>query len=136
MDGSLSHNDWLIAAPLAYCKDAPERGDIIIFRRESLTGGVIVKRVVGLPGETVEIKNGAVFIDGAALNDPYFVFDDNDNLSPITVETGSYFVLGDNRDSSNDSRHWDEPFVKKSEIRGKVILKIIPEISLPTHSIF
>ncbi len=136
MDGTYSHSDWLIVSPIPYLNNSPQRGDIVILKRDSITEGHIVKRIVALPGETVEIRNGIVYINDEPLDDPFFVYDEDDNFSRITVEDNSYFVLGDNRAFSNDSRHWNDPFVRKDEIRGKVVLKIIPEISKPTHSIF
>jgi len=135
MKNTFSHNDWLIVSRLAYSNSSPKRGDIVIFERDSLTDGQVIKRIIALPDETVEIKNGIVFINDKPLDDEFSVFDENDNLPKTVVESDSYFVLGDNRKYSNDSRHWDTPFLKKEEIRGKVILRIFPQISKPNHSI-
>ncbi len=136
MNGTFSHNDLLVVSQLAYRESSPERGDIVIFERDSLTDGQIIKRIIALPNETVEIKNGIVYINDEPLNDEFSVFDENDNFPKTIVQSDSYFVLGDNRKYSNDSRHWDTPFLKKEEIRGKVILRIFPQISKPNHSIY
>lgn len=136
MNDTFSHNDWLIVSQLPYRDSSPERGDIVILARDSLTDGQIVKRIVALPGETIEIVNGVVYINDERLDDRFSVFNENDNLPKMTVESDCYFVLGDNREHSNDSRHWDNPFLKKDEIRGKVIFRIFPQTSKPNHSIF
>lgn len=129
MNDTLSHNDWVIAAPLAYHDRQPERGDIILLQRDSLTQGYIVKRIAGLPGETVEIREGRLYINGDPVDDPFFVPDSEDNFGPLLVEPDSWFVLGDNRAVSNDSRYWEEPLVASHEIRGKIIWKLFPVIT-------
>lgn len=126
MEPTLSHNDWVAALPLAYRDDGPKRGDIILLQKDSLTQGYIVKRVIALPGETVEIRGGRVYIDGERIEDPFCVIDPGDNFGPLLVEEDSWFVLGDNRAESNDSRYWEDPLVHAGEIRGKVAWKIFP----------
>lgn len=96
------------------------RGEIISFLYPRDKNKWFIKRVIGLPNETVEIKDGAVFIDGKELKEPYI--DQNYNLAqanfaPIKVPGDNYFVLGDNRDNSSDSRVWGT--VSKSLIQGK-----------------
>jgi signal peptidase I len=121
MSPTLSNGDWILVSPNAYKNAVPERGDIIVFKRSSLTKGHIIKRVIGLPGETVEIKSGRVFINGSAIDDEFYVFDPDSNFGPIVVDEGSCFVLGDNRSHSSDSRHWEDPQVSFREIFGKPI---------------
>lgn len=84
----------------------PRRGDVIIFRFPKDQTREFVKRVVGLPGETVEIRQGQVFIDDVALDEPYIIQPDRTTMEPQAVGRNSYFVLGDNRRASNDSRDW------------------------------
>ncbi len=128
MEPTLHHNDWVIALPRAYQKDVPERGDVILLRRPSLTQGYIVKRVIGLPGEQVEIRNGMVFVNNTKVDDPFMVEDFRESMEPLLVEPGCYFVLGDNRTVSKDSRHWEDPFVHREELCGKVWYMIFPQI--------
>lgn len=90
---------------------APRRGDIVSFR-SPVGPEDLVKRVIGVPGDVVEIKEKKVFVNGKALNEDYIVHDrpdarlEGDSLGPLTVPPKSYFMLGDNRDESNDSTVW------------------------------
>ena len=90
--------------------DAVERGDIVIFRYPGNLDVDFVKRVIGLPGETVEIRDRAVFVDGQLLDEPYAVYSKDvampgrDDFGPYAVSDGKYFMMGDNRDNSYDSR--------------------------------
>ena len=110
----------------------PRRGDIIVFQYPIDPSRDFVKRVVGLPGEMLTIKNGFVFINGEELDEPYLGIRGNSYMEPTLIEPNSYFVLGDNRDGSSDSRHWGN--VSIDEIVGKVMLRYwpFPEFSLLT----
>ncbi|WP_322797428.1 signal peptidase I [Tepidiforma sp.] len=100
----------------------PERGDIIIFHHPSGVHRDLVKRVIGLPGETVEIRDGAVYIDGRRLEEPYLAGAERPtgDLAPVVVPEGSYFVMGDNRNHSQDSRVIGP--IPKELIVGKAML--------------
>ena len=88
----------------AFVFNPPQRGDIVVFHIADREGADLVKRVIGLPGETVELRDGRVFIDGELLPEPYLTgFDDSDE-APLSVPAGHYYVLGDNRAVSYDSR--------------------------------
>lgn len=126
MEPALYHNDWVVSQPQAYQTDSPERGDVILIRRPELTRGYIVKRVIGLPGETVEIREGNILINGELLDDPYNDSGNQDSMEPLLVQPECYFVLGDNRAFSRDSRDWNNPLVQKRELRGKVIYSLFP----------
>ena len=106
----------------------PQRGDIIVFRFPEDEEKDFIKRVVGTPGDTVQLRNKAVLVNGIALDDKSFTqridpgvidgaINPRDNFGPVTVPDGSYFVMGDNRDQSLDSRFWG--FVREEKIRGK-----------------
>jgi signal peptidase I len=100
-----------------------KRGDVIFFQYPKNTTKLFFKRVVGLPNETVSILNGKVFINDKELEEPYLDRTYNQaksNLPPVKVPDQSYFVLGDNRDNSSDSRYWGT--VKKELIIGKYCL--------------
>lgn len=111
--------------------DPPQRGDIIVFRYPEDENKDFIKRVIGLPGDTIHIQNKQVMVNGELLqDDPYTQRIDpgiidgrinpRDNLGPITVPPDSYFVMGDNRDQSLDSRFWG--FVRMEKIKGRAFL--------------
>jgi signal peptidase I len=99
------------------------RGDVVVFQSVEDPEIDLVKRVVGMPGETIEIRRGRVLVDGRPLEEPY-VLDENNRLhrpfGPVTVPAGRYFVMGDNRDSSRDSRYWGT--VPRSLVKGRAFL--------------
>lgn len=98
------------------------RGDIVAFWFPKDTSKYYMKRIVALPGETVEIKNGEVWVNGAKLPEPYVTPKFNTSLrpyTPVTVPQHAYYVLGDNRDNSSDSRLWG--FVPEELIYAKVV---------------
>jgi len=104
--------------------NSPDRADIIVFRFPKDPSRDFVKRVIALPGETVSMKRGEVFIDGDKLDETYLQETDNSYFAPILVPPDSYFVLGDNRDGSSDSRHWGT--VPIENIVGKVVVRYWP----------
>jgi signal peptidase I len=106
----------------------PQRGDIIVFRFPEDEEKDFIKRIIGIPGDTVQIRNKVVFVNGHPLDDRAFTqridpsiidgsINPRDNFGPVTVPEGSYFVMGDNRDQSLDSRFWG--YVREEKIRGK-----------------
>jgi signal peptidase I len=104
-----------------------ERGDIVVFWYPNDPSKSYIKRVIGLPGETVEVREGTVFINGAVLEEKYL--DPGENASsasqgPMQVKLNYYFVMGDNRDNSSDSRSWG--LVPKKYIYGKALLRYWP----------
>ena len=96
-----------------------QRGDVLVFHSQEYNKD-FVKRLIGLPGDKIEIKNGDVFINGNLLNEPYVV---NNSVyrGSFEVPAGSYFFLGDNRDASTDSRSFNNPYVAAKNIKGKLI---------------
>lgn len=131
MQPVLDAEDVVLMNRLIYDVSSPQRFDIVVFERED--GKKNVKRVIGLPGETVQIKNGSVYIDGAPLEAP----DGLEQVSlagraevPIQLEADEYFLLGDNRDSSEDSRFGNIGNVKGDQITGRVWLRIFPLLKL------
>ena len=110
----------ILANRLYYVKNLPQRKDIVIIRKNE---SLYVKRILALPGETIEIKNGVVYINNIKIEEPYVFFKSYDNYGPYIVPDNCYFVLGDNRVNSFDSRLWEEKVVNKKDIIAK---KIIP----------
>ncbi len=96
----------------------PRRGEVIVFRFPRDPSKDFVKRVIGVPGEEVEVVSGTAFIDGVPLEEPYLTSRDNSNSAPLLLHGGEYFVMGDNRRRSNDSRSWGA--VPEENILGKV----------------
>jgi signal peptidase I len=110
-----------------------KRGDVIVFKYPDEPERDFIKRVIGLPGETVELRNKKVFVDGHELNEPYVhflepastsqevtSFDVRERYGPVHVPSEQYFVMGDNRDNSQDSRYWG--FLPRTYIKGKALM--------------
>lgn len=110
----------------------PERFDIIIFKYPDDESQLFIKRLIGLPGETVEIRDGKVYIDGAleSLDDSFVPEVPTGDYGPYKVPENSYFMLGDNRENSRDSRFWDNTFVTFDQIVGKAVLRYFPSIKI------
>ena len=124
----LSGGAMVIGSRLSYIKDDPERGDIVIFRYPDNEKVYYVKRVIGLPGETVEVKDGKVYINGSdtPLDEPYLPEPMEGSYGPYEVPEGCYFMMGDNRNNSLDARFWDNKFVAKNKIVAKVLFCYYP----------
>ena len=110
----------------------PERFDIIIFKYPDDESQLFIKRLIGLPGETVEIRDGKVYINGAQepLDDRFVPETPRGDYGPYVVPENSYFMLGDNRENSRDSRFWDNTFVTFDQIVGKAIVRYFPSIKM------
>ena len=106
----------------------PARQDVVVFAPGEEFGNDddLLKRVIGLPGDTVEIKSGLVYVNGEALDEPYINEPRRKDYDEVTVPEDCYFMLGDNRNHSRDSAMWLNPFVPFSDIKGKVILRYWP----------
>ncbi len=128
MENTIMVNDRVFGNRLAYREDDPERFDIIIFRYPDNEKILYIKRIIGLPGETVEIVDGKVYINGSTepLDDSFCPETPLGDFGPYTVPEDSYFVLGDNRNNSKDSRYWINTFVTEDEILGKAVLRYWP----------
>ena len=129
MENTIQPGDRLIGFRLSYQKEGPKRGDIIIFNYPVDESETYIKRVIGLPGETVQIIDGYVYINGEKLDENYGAEVMNDAgraAEPITLGDDEYFVLGDNRNDSTDSRDPDVGVLKKSDLMGRAWLRIYP----------
>lgn len=128
--GSMEHtievDDRILGLQLSYLFSDPQRGDVVIFPYPDNPETTYVKRVIGLPGETVEIKNGSVYIDGTPIEEPYLKEEMRGEYGPYVVPEGCYFMLGDNRNSSQDSRKWKNTYLKEEDIMAKVLFRYSP----------
>jgi len=121
---TLQVKDRLIVTRVHDYKSLKE-GDIVLFKNDEFKDDILIKRLIGLPGDKIEIKNGVVFRNGEQLKEDYV----ENNLiynGTFEVPTGNYFFLGDNRAHSNDSRFWENPYVDESKIEGKARIKYYP----------
>jgi len=103
-----------------------QRGDVVVFWYPKDRSKSFIKRVLGIPGDEVEIRNGIVYVNGARISEPYLKreFQDYKSFGKAMVPAGQYFVLGDHRNSSNDSRSWG--FVAQNLIYGKAVFSYWP----------
>ena len=125
---TLEQNDKVVISNLFY---HPKQGDVVVLRKQTLMQEPIVKRIIATEGQTVDIDfdDGVVYVDGKALDEPYVnepVHDRENFEGKITVPEGCVFVMGDNRNHSEDSRFSDVGCVKKEAVLGKVLLVIFP----------
>lgn len=132
MEKTIMTGDRFFGNRLAYLFDDPERFDIVVFKYPDDESQLFVKRVIGLPGETVEIKDGKVYINGSEtpLDDSFTPETPTGDYGPYVVPEGSYFMLGDNRNHSGDSRFWKQPYVEKEKIVGKAIFRYFPGVKI------
>ena len=130
MEPAIMTGDRLWAFRLSYLFEEPQRGDIVVFKWPDDEKKLFVKRIIGMPGDSVEIYGGAVYINGEKFEEDYL----NEDMSKegiwgvYEVPEGAYFVLGDNRNWSEDARYWENTYVYKDKIVGKAFLKYFPKI--------
>lgn len=132
MEPTIMTGDRLIGNRLAYINDDPQRGDVVIFLYPDNENEYFIKRVIGLPGETVTVKGGKVYIDDAdePLDESaYIKTTPVGDFGPYEVPEGAYFMMGDNRNNSMDSRYWNHKFVYRKKILGKAWVRYFPKPS-------
>ncbi len=130
MENTIMTGDRVIGSRLSYRFEDPKRGDIAIFRFPDNEKIYYVKRIIGLPGETVDIVDGKVYINGSSepLDEPYI----REPMIPeepmhFEVPENSYFMMGDNRNYSMDARRWENTYVKREKIIAKVLFRYFPK---------
>lgn len=130
MAPTLSHRDRLIVNRLAYLNETPQYGDIVVFYCEP-KGYTLIKRVIGLPGDKIEITDGEVYRNGSKLDESAYIDClTNGNISTV-VDEGKVFVLGDNRPDSADSRYAQIGQIPFENIKGKVLVRLFPNPKIP-----
>lgn len=124
MDPTLENDQFLVVNKLGYRLHEPERGDIIVFRDPRTDERKLIKRVVGLPGEMLEIKDGQVYVNDYLLDEPYVANPGRYSQSATPIPEEEYFVLGDNRNNSSDSHNWGT--LSRQEIVGQAWISYWP----------
>ncbi|MCR5746211.1 MAG: signal peptidase I [Lachnospiraceae bacterium] len=123
MEKTIMAGDRVVGSRLYYLRHEPERGDIIVFDYPDDPDILYIKRVIGLPGDHIMIHDGKVYINDHMLDEPYLDVVTEGTWGPYDVPEDSYFMLGDNRNDSADSRFWKNTYLKKDGIVGKAIFK-------------
>lgn len=130
MEPNFHNNEYVLVNKAAYLLQQPQRGDVIVFRYPLDPNEDFIKRIIGLPGNTVQTTPDSVRVDGVVLNEPFISIPSNIANETWKLAPNQFFVMGDNRDNSLDSRFWGP--LDKSYIVGKVVLSYWPlnEVSL------
>jgi signal peptidase I len=130
MEPRINSDEYVLINALAYRMGRPARGDIVAFRHERSAPSVYLKRVVGIPGDRIRIERGVVSLNGRPLAEPYVRFRDARSFPSVVVPPSSYYVLGDNRANSDDSRAWG--FVPESDLIGRALFGVWPPAEFGT----
>ena len=104
MEPNLHSDQRLVVEKVSYRLHGPQRGDVVVLRMPDRGPELLIKRIIGLPGETIEVRNGDLYVDGRLLTEPYLSLKPGGSYGPVQVPAGHVFVMGDNRAASNDSR--------------------------------
>lgn len=124
MAPNFHHGQYLLVNKLAYRLGEYRRGDVIVFHYPNNPSQDYIKRIIGLPGDTVAFQDGVLFLNGLPVDEPYGQVPIARNLDPVTVEPGFLYVLGDNRPASSDTRTWGQ--LSQEFVIGKAWLAIWP----------
>ena len=125
MENTIMAGDRILALRTSYWFSDPERGDVVVFEDpDDPTGKTLyVKRIIGVGGDTVEVQDGEVLVNGQVQDEPYIKEITEGDFGPYHVPEGCYFMMGDNRNKSLDARFWENTYVEKDAILGKVVLR-------------
>lgn len=129
MENTIPQKSFVFAIRTRFVFDGFHRGDIVIFQPSDTNSQtidenrpILVKRIVGISGDTVEIKDGVTYVNGSIYEEPWLAeIPETEDFGPYTVGDGKIFVMGDNRNDSLDSRYWIDPYVDEDAIIGKEI---------------
>jgi len=124
MENIIMKGDKVFTFRLSYLFSDPERGDIVVFPYPDNEEVDYIKRIIGLPGDKIEIRDGILYINDERYDEDYILEPmDEEDFGPVVVPEDCYFMMGDNRNSSMDSRYWVNKFVERDKIKGKAIFK-------------
>ncbi|MCI8484789.1 MAG: signal peptidase I [Lachnospiraceae bacterium] len=126
METTVMAGDRILVNRLSYVFGEPKRGDIVTFLYPDDGETLYLKRIMGMPGETIAGSDGVIYIDGKPLEKDFTQKVSYDEFGPYTVPEDSYFMMGDNRNDSWDSRYWEHKFVKREDIIGKAAVSYFP----------
>lgn len=134
MENTILTGDRIFGSRLTYTFGDPERGDIVIFKYPDNEKELFIKRVIGLPGDKVEIRDGLVYLNDSdvPLTEDYLPETPTGDFGPYYVPEDSYFMLGDNRNYSKDSRLWENTYVTRDEVLAKAVFRYYPLASIGT----
>ena len=126
---TIEEHAMLFSYRLAYTFSNPERFDIVVFRHPDGDEKLLIKRVIGLPGETIKCENGHIYVDDKLLVEDNYLSDNvyTSDFGPYDIPDNCYFMLGDNRTNSLDARYWNNKFVNIDDIIGKALFEYEPE---------
>lgn len=130
MEPSLHNGERLLVDKITYRVRAPKRGEIIVFRYPADPRRKFIKRIMGLPGDQIEVRNHTLYVNGASLNEEYINGPTYGDFGPVTVPDGTYFVMGDNRNNSDDSRFADVGPVPRKLVVGRALFLYWPPMRL------
>ena len=136
MYDTISEDDRVTIFRLAYVFSDPKRGDIVSFYYPDDESEIFIKRIIGLPGEVIQGIDGYVYINGNKLEEPYTDGAYTADFGPYEIPDGMYFMMGDNRGNSLDSRYWVNKFVAKEKIIGKSDFKVYPKFEVLEKAVY
>jgi signal peptidase I len=132
MQPTLLNHERLVVNKFIYRFRVPQRGEVLIFKYPQDQSRDFIKRVIAIPGDTIEIKDGRVFVNQQLMNEPYILSKTRGDYPLTTIPEGTIFVMGDNRNNSEDSRFADVGFVPYNLIKGKAVMIFWPFDQLKT----
>ena len=124
MEPRVHAGEIVLINTLAYRFGQVRRGDVVAFRHDAPTTETYIKRIVGLPGERLEVRDGIVYVDGRVLDEPYVQFRDRRSAAAVAIPAHAFYVLGDNRADSDDSRNWG--VLHDNDVVGKALVGVWP----------
>lgn len=130
MEPTIDAESNILLNRLAYLAKDPERGDIVAFPCPDEPETLYLKRIIGLPGETIECEDSVIYIDGEPLEHDFTPVITQEDFGPFMIPNDGYFMMGDNRNLSWDSRFWENTYVKKEDIIGKTWIMLHPDVKI------
>lgn len=135
MEKTIMTGERVLGLRCVYWFQEPQRGDIVFFRNPDKESEIFVKRLIGVPGDVIEVKSGVTYVNGEILEEPYLAETPKAlDFGPYQVPEGHYFMMGDNRNHSNDARYWTHTYVARNKILGKAYWVYFPRFESVEHS--